>query len=37
MGFFERLKDGLQKTRKNFTERIECLQKLTMIFLTNWK
>lgn len=25
MGFFERLKDGLQKTRKNFTERIEVL------------
>ena len=25
MGFFERLKDGLQKTRKNFTERIEFL------------
>ena len=25
MGFFERLKDGLQKTRKNFTERIEAL------------
>lgn len=25
MGFFERLKDGLQKTRKNFTERIEIL------------
>ncbi len=25
MGFFERLKEGLQKTRKNFTERIEVL------------
>ena len=25
MGFFERLTDGLQKTRKNFTERIEVL------------
>lgn len=25
MGFFGRLKDGLQKTRKNFTERIEVL------------
>ncbi len=25
MGFFERLKDGLTKTRKNFTERIEVL------------
>lgn len=25
MGFFERLKDGLEKTRKNFTERIEVL------------
>lgn len=25
MSFFERLKDGLQKTRKNFTERIEVL------------
>lgn len=25
MGFFERLKDGLQKTRNNFTERIEVL------------
>lgn len=25
MGFFERLKDGLKKTRKNFTERIEVL------------
>lgn len=25
MGFFEKLKDGLQKTRKNFTERIEVL------------
>ena len=25
MGFFERLKDGLQKSRKNFTERIEVL------------
>ena len=25
MGFLERLKDGLQKTRKNFTERIEVL------------
>lgn len=25
MGFFERLKYGLQKTRKNFTERIEVL------------
>lgn len=25
MGFFERLKDGMQKTRKNFTERIEVL------------
>lgn len=25
MGFFERLKDGLQKTRKNFMERIEVL------------
>lgn len=25
MGFFERLKDGLQRTRKNFTERIEVL------------
>lgn len=25
MGFFERLKDGLRKTRKNFTERIEVL------------
>ena len=25
MGFFERLKDWLQKTRKNFTERIEVL------------
>ena len=27
MGFFERLKDGLQKTRKNFTERIEVYGK----------
>ena len=25
MGFFERLKDGVQKTRKTFTERIEVL------------
>lgn len=25
MGFFERLKEGLEKTRKNFTERIEVL------------
>ena len=33
MGFFERLKDGLQKTRRNFTERM----RLTMIFWTSWK
>ena len=25
MSFFERLKDGLSKTRKNFTEKIEAL------------
>jgi fused signal recognition particle receptor len=29
MGFFERLKDGLSKTRKNFTERIENLVGLS--------
>ena len=29
MGFFERLKDGLSKTRKNFTERIETLVGLS--------
>lgn len=29
MGFFERLKDGLQKTRKNFTERIEVLVSMS--------
>ena len=29
MGFFERLKDGLSKTRKNFTEKIETLVGLS--------
>ena len=37
MGFFERLKEGLSKTRRNFTDRIQELQRLTMISLMNWK
>ena len=31
MGFFERLKDGLSKTRKNFTEKIETLVGLSTV------
>ena len=46
MGFFERLKEGLSKTRRNFTDRIEelvglsvsidedFLEELEMILLT---
>ena len=35
MGFFERLKDGLQKTRKNFTERIEVLVGMSCLLYTS--
>lgn len=41
MGFFERLKDGLSKTGKNFTEKIETLVGLSTEvdedFWKNWK
>jgi len=41
MGFLERLKDGLSKTRRNFTDRIEELvgmsPKSMKTFWKNWK
>lgn len=41
MGFFERLKDGLQKPERILRNALRfwlaCPQKLMMIFLTNWK
>lgn len=41
MGFLEKLKDGLSKTRQNFTDRIEELvglsAKVDETFWKNWK